>query len=127
MIVKSTLEEVALKDRQYSGQIPGEFIVRTNEHTFDGGRRLLGRYGEDGYLTPDLEVLSVVEEALAVVGTQEERAAVYNKAHKMVFERHYDFSPGYINLPYGVGQRIESWEPWGLAPYASALWTVRFK
>ena len=120
-------EEVALKDRQYSGQIPGEYILRTNEHTFDGGRRLLGRYGEDGYLTPDLEVLSVVEEALAVVGTQEERAAVYNKAHKMVFERHYDFSPGYINLPYGVGQRIESWEPWSLAPYASALWTVRFK
>jgi peptide/nickel transport system substrate-binding protein len=69
-------EEVALKDRQYSGQIPGEFIVRTNEHTFDGGRRLLGRYGMDGYLTPDPEILNLVQEALAVVGTQEERASL---------------------------------------------------
>ena len=39
----------------------------------------------------------------------------------------YDFSPGYINLPNGVGERIAFREPWPLAPYTSALWTVRFK
>jgi hypothetical protein len=30
-------EEVSIKGRQYGGQIPGEYIVRTNEHTFDPG------------------------------------------------------------------------------------------
>jgi hypothetical protein len=34
---------------------------------------------------------------------------------------------GYINIPWGVGPRVVTWEPYPLAPYPSALHTVTLK
>jgi hypothetical protein len=31
---------------------------------------------------------------------------------------------GYINIPFGVGSRIETWEPYPLAFYPTALHTI---
>jgi hypothetical protein len=102
--------------------------VRTSQHAFDAGRRLLGRYArESAYLSYDPAIAEKVFAALDVIGSREERDAVYYEAHKAAFDKHYDFSPGYLNRPYGVGGRIKSWEPWSLTPYPSALWTVQFE
>ena len=119
-------EEVSTKNRQYAGEIAGQYVVRTNENTFDGGRRLLGRYGPDGYIAQDPELTEkYILLALATVGTQQERHEAYHTALKAIFDKHYDFSPGYLNQPYGVSARVASWEPWPLAPYPSALWDIQ--
>ena len=121
-------EEVSLKKVQYAGEIAGQYLVRTNENTFDGGRRMLGRYSGDGYIAQDAELAeNIILPALATVGTLEQRHEAYHTALKAVFDKHYDFSPGYLNQPYGVGERVASWTPWPLSPYPSALWTVTFK
>ena len=121
-------EEVSLKKIQYAGEIAGQYLVRTNENTFDGGRRMLGRYSADGYIAQDAELAeNIIHPALGTVGTLEERHVAYHTALKAVFDKHYDFSPGYLNQPYGVGGRVASWIPWPLSPYPSALWTVTFK
>jgi peptide/nickel transport system substrate-binding protein len=119
-------EEVSHKNKQYAGELPGEYVVRTNENTFDGGRRLLGRYGPDGYIAKDAEMTeNDILPALATVGTQQERHEAYHTALKTIFDKHYDFSPGYLNQPYGVSARVASWEPWPLSPYPSALWSIQ--
>jgi peptide/nickel transport system substrate-binding protein len=121
-------EEVSLKKIQYAGEIAGQYLVRTNENTFDGGRRMLGRYSSDGYIAQDAELAeNIILPALGTVGTLEERHEAYHTALKTVFDKHYDFSPGYLNQPYGVGIRVASWDPWPLSPYPSALWTMKFK
>ena len=121
-------EEVSMKKIQYAGEIAGQYLVRTNENTFDGGRRMLGRYSADGYIAKDPDLAdNIIKPALATIGTQEERHQAYNKALKAVFDKHYDFSPGYLNQPYGVSARVDTWDPWPLSPYPSALWTMTFK
>ena len=120
-------EEVSMKKNQYAGEIAGQYLVRTNENTFDGGRRMLGRYSADGYIAKDPDLAdNIIKPALATIGTLEERHEAYHTALKAVFDKHYDFSPGYLNQPYGVAGRVASWDPWPLSPYPSALWTLTF-
>lgn len=121
-------EEVSLKEVQYAGEIAGQYLVRTNENTFDGGRRMLGRYAREGaYIAYDTDIAEVVLAAGALIGTQEERHEAYYTALKTIYDKHYDFTPGFLNQPYGVSDRIDNWTPWPLAPYMSAMWTVTVK
>ena len=121
-------EEVSTKKIQYAGEIAGQYVVRTNENTFDGGRRMMGRYAEGGYICSDPELAEkYIMPALATAGDLSVRHDAYNKALKAVFDKHYDFTPGYLNQPYGVSSRVTSWTPWPLQPYPSALWDVRFE
>ena len=121
-------EEVSLKEVQYAGEIAGQYLVRTNENTFDGGRRMLGRYAREGaYIAYDTDIAAVVLAAGALIGTQEERHEAYHTALKTIYDKHYDFTPGFLNQPYGVSDRVTGWEPWPLAPYMSAMWTVTVK
>lgn len=120
-------EEVSMKKTQYAGDIAGQYLVRTNENTFDGGRRMNGRYNPDGYIGYDETVHNAIQAALATFGTQAERHEAYHTALKAVHDNHFDFSPGFLNQPYGIGERVVDWQPWPLAPYPSALWTVNIK
>jgi peptide/nickel transport system substrate-binding protein len=122
-------EEVSIKEKQYGGQIPGQYIIRSNEHDYDARSKYKGRFAtpSGSYISydPDIEVL--VDKALATIGSQEERAEAYYKMHKAVMDAHWDFTPGYLNAPYGVTNEIESWEPWPMHVHPSALWTIRWK
>ncbi len=119
-------EEVSLKEVQYAGEIAGQYLVRTNENTYDGGRRMLGRYAREGaYIAYDTDIAAKVLAAGAMIGTQEERHQAYYEALRLIHDKHYDFTPGFLNQPYGVSDRVAGWTPWPLAPYMSALWTVQ--
>ena len=121
-------EEVSLKEVQYAGEIAGQYLVRTNENTYDGGRRMLGRYAREGaYIAYDTDIAEKVLAAGATIGTQAERHQAYYDALKIIHDKHYDFTPGFLNQPYGVSDRVANWVPWPLAPYMSALWTVEVK
>ena len=118
-------EEVSLKEVQYAGEIAGQYLVRTNENTYDGGRRMLGRYAREGaYIAYDTDIAEKVLAAGAMIGTQAERHQAYYEALRIIHDKHYDFTPGFLNQPYGVSDRVVGWTPWPLAPYMSALWTV---
>ena len=118
-------EEVSLKEVQYAGEIAGQYLVRTNENTYDGGRRMLGRYAREGaYIAYDTDIAEKVLAAGAMIGTQDERHQAYYEALRLIHDKHYDFTPGFLNQPYGVSERVAGWVPWPLAPYMSALWTI---
>ena len=120
-------EEAAIKDRQYGGEIPGQYLVRSNEHSFDTGSKLVGRFGDsDGsYISYDPLVDPLVKAALAAT-TEETRQEAYFAALSQAHEGHWDFAPGYLDAPYAIGTRLEDWRPRALRPSPSALWTVRW-
>ena len=120
-------EEAAIKDRQYGGQIPGQYLVRSNEHSFDTGSKLVGRFGdrEGSYISYDPLVEPLVTAALAAT-TEEARQEAYFAALSQAHEGHWDFAPGYLDAPYAISARIDDWRPRPLRPSPSALWTIRW-
>jgi peptide/nickel transport system substrate-binding protein len=74
----------------------------------------------------DPELFSLVEETLNATG-QEGYEDVYNSTYQRLREEAYQISVGYINAPFGVGPRIQTWEPYRVAEYASALHTIILK
>ncbi len=120
-------EEAAIKDRQYGGEIPGQYLVRSNEHSFDTGSKLVGRFGDaaGSYISYDPLVAPLVTAALAAT-SEEARQEAYFNALSQAHEGHWDFAPGYLDAPYAMGTRIADWRPRPLRPSPSALWTIRW-
>ena len=121
-------EEAAIKDRQYGGEIPGQYLVRSNEHEYDVASKLVGRFASPSgsYISYDPLVKPLVDAALAAT-TQEAQSEAYYQAMKQAHEGHWDFAPGYLDAPYAISARIADWRPRPLRPSPSALWTVRWK
>jgi ABC-type transport system substrate-binding protein len=120
-------EEASIKDRQYGGQIPGQYLVRSNEHSYDTGSKLIGRFGdpEGSYISYDPLVEPLVATAVSST-TPETQAENYYQALRQAHEGHWDFAPGYLDAPYAISARIDDWRPRALRPSPSALWTVRW-
>ena len=118
-----------IRGRWLARELDGEVIFRTNEARWDGGSNYNALYGtldSAARVSEDPVLRAAMNEAFAIV-TPELRQDAFNKVYKQLREAHYDFSTLYVNLPWGVGPRIATWEPWPLAPYQTALWTIELK
>jgi peptide/nickel transport system substrate-binding protein len=117
-----------VRERWFDRQLDGKVIVRANESRWDGGSITNAIYGDPeggahlGGRRDDL--IAVAKDALAVVDPAERQQA-FNDAYKILYEEHYEFGTGYVNLPWGVGPRIASWDPWPVVAYQTALWTMQ--
>lgn len=120
-------EEAAVKDRQYGGEIPGQYLVRSNEHSYDTGSKLIGRFGdpEGSYISYDPLVEPLVATAVSSTSPEAQEENYY-QALRQAHEGHWDFAPGYLDAPYAISARIDDWRPRPLRPSPSALWTVRW-
>ena len=123
-------EAATVRERWYDRQLDGKVIVRANETRWDGGSITNAIYGNPegsahlGGRRDDL--VAVAKEALAVVDPTLRHEA-FNKAYKILLDEHYEFGTGYVNLPWGVGPRIASWEPWPVVAYQTAIWTMKLQ
>ena len=121
-------EEADIKDQQYGGEIPGQYLVRSNEHEYDVASKLVGRFASPNgsYISYDPLVKPLVDAALAATTPDAQQEAYYN-ALKQAHEGHWDFAPGYLDAPYAISARIADWRPRPLRPSPSALWTIRWE
>jgi peptide/nickel transport system substrate-binding protein len=94
----------------------GASITRSSMGTLDVG----GRHHEDP------ELYKLVEETLAVIDPAQ-RPEASNKLYKVLRDEQYQMGIGYINIPWAVGPRIATWEPFPLAFYPSGLHTITLK
>jgi ABC-type transport system substrate-binding protein len=74
----------------------------------------------------DPELFALVEQAMNAIG-QVGDEKVLNSTYRRLREEAYQVSVGYINAPFGVGPRIQTWQPYRVAEYASALHTIVLK
>ncbi len=122
-------EAVATREKWSNYQLGGDLIIRSNEGRWDGGSAIVGAYAlleSRTRRSEDPALIKAVQEALAVMNPADRQAA-YNKMYRTLNDAHYEFSVGYVNLPWGLGSRVADWKPWPLSAYATALWTVTLK
>jgi ABC-type transport system substrate-binding protein len=74
----------------------------------------------------DPELFDLVGQTMATTG-QVGYEDTFNSTYRRLREEAYQISVGYINAPWGIGPRIEAWQPYRAAEYASALHTITLK
>jgi peptide/nickel transport system substrate-binding protein len=82
--------------------------------------------GPSSRVNADPEIFALTEDALAEVGTDNAEAAL-NSLFRRLREESYQLSLGYLNSPWGVGPRVEVWEPYAVCEYACAPHTIVLK
>ena len=87
----------------------------------------LNREQGQGYFKhSDSEIWDMGDAAMARLSKADEQEA-FNNLYKRLWEEGYHMGVGYIHIPYGVGPRIATWEPYPVAEYFSALHTITLK
>jgi peptide/nickel transport system substrate-binding protein len=122
-------DSTALKTATLTEELYGQILWRDNETRIDAASGLQGRYwltGERNQLHSDSELDSMAKNALSVFDPVE-RENVLRSTYQRLQDEQYEISIGYINIPWGVGPRIQTWEPYPLATYPSALHTITLK
>ena len=51
----------------------------------------------------------------------------YNEVYQRLRDESYIIGIGYVNIPWGLGPRILTWEPYPLAIWPSAIHTITLK
>ena len=74
----------------------------------------------------DPELYGVVNQALEVLDPEESLKAV-SQLFRRLRDESYVLGVGYVNIPWAVGPRIATWQPWPLAFYPSNLHGIVLK
>jgi ABC-type transport system substrate-binding protein len=125
----------AVRQQWNNRELPANMLVRTNEARYDGTSSLDGGYNSKtiawrAIRDPDEEpwasvTTPIVRKALGDVNL-ETRDASFLEAYKVVKDENNFWSGFYTNLPWGVGPEAnaESYKPWELVSYITAVWTI---
>ena len=118
-------QNVSIRERVRNRELDGHVYFRSNEGRWDGGNLVRSMHYLDSSLrqSEDPELARIADEGLSVMDPAL-RPDAYNKMYLASWEEHYSFSTTYTNLPLGLSKRINTYQPWPLGPYPTALWTV---
>jgi peptide/nickel transport system substrate-binding protein len=123
-------EEAALKKAsQLNENLYGQIFWRDNETKVEGAGTLRHSYATPSVIVRahnDPELFALAQKALAVFDPAES-AKVYNSTYRRLRDEAYDISLGYINIPWGVGPRIRTWQPDPVSSYPTGLHTITLK
>ncbi|MSQ07462.1 MAG: ABC transporter substrate-binding protein [Dehalococcoidia bacterium] len=122
-------DSLALAKVWRAGEINGQFLWRDNESRKNATAILRSSHGDLKSLTrisEDPEILSMVQQTTETVDAAQ-RAASTEKLALRLREESYQLGIGYVNIPWAVGPRVASWQPYPLAQFPSSLHTVVLK
>jgi peptide/nickel transport system substrate-binding protein len=122
-------DSLAIAKSWRAGELGGQFQWRDNENRRDATSIMRSSHGDLKSLTrisEDPEVLRLVQETTEIVDAAQ-RAAATQKTALRLREETYQLGIGYVNIPWAVGSRVLTWQPYPLAPFPSALHTVVLK
>lgn len=125
----------AVRQKWNNRELAGNMLVRTNEARFDGTSSMSGGYNNKDIAwraikDPDLEpwkstTTPIVRKALADINL-DTRHASFLEAYKVLKDDASFWSGFYTNLPWGIGKNADadSYVPWELVSYITAVWTL---
>jgi peptide/nickel transport system substrate-binding protein len=122
-------DSVGTRERELSGELDGQILWKENDTRIDATSGTFNKYGNPESLTrlhDDQAMFQVVQETFQILDP-EEREVASQKLFLRLREENYLIGVGYVNIPWGVGPRVETWEPYPLAIYPSALHTITLK
>ncbi len=128
-------DQAAIKDRWNNRELPGDLLIRDNEARYDGTSITRG-----GFANPNVAWRAVKDPRVEPWKTIADRAGIalddindatrhqsFNEAYEYLRDQAYYWGPFSSNVPWGVGPRLKSYEPWTLVPYFTAVWTIELK
>ena len=107
----------------------GQIVWRDNEARINASGLLRSSWGTPtvpNRAHDDPELFALTAKALAVLDPVESEK-VLNSTYRRMRDEAYFITPGYLNIPWGVGPRIRTWQPYPLALYSSAFHTITLK
>jgi len=122
-------EETGIKKQWKAQQINGQVMWRDDEARRDATAWTNSAYGNiktKNRRHEDAELLRVVEETVQIVD-QDKREEAMTKLFPRLKDESYQLGMGYVNIPWAVGPRISSWEPYPISGWVTALHTIVWK
>jgi ABC-type transport system substrate-binding protein len=122
-------DSTGMQEMERTGELNGQIYWRDNDTRKDPTSIIGGSYGDPEYPTrahEDPELFRVVQETIQILDS-DKRADAYKDLALRLRDESYYLSIGYANLPWGVGPRVVTWQPYSLAQYPSALHTITLK
>ena len=124
-------EEAAVKKlTRLTDDALGQVLFRDNETRLDASFLFNSTFGANPERptngSRDPEINEIARKA-RVITDPVEREKAYNAAFLRFREESNLLSLGYVNIPWGVGPRILTWEPFPLAFYPSSMHTITLK
>ena len=124
-------QEAALKKASSLTQdLHGQVLWRDNEARIDAAGTVGNNFGNptrNGRMPNDPEIFALTQEVTSILNLAEREKALRERLYPRLSEEAYWISIGYINIAWAVGPQVLTWEPYPLAFYPSALWTITLK
>jgi len=125
-------DQQPIKKAWNNRELPGSFLLRTNEARFDGTSITRGGFADpetawravkDPRIEPWKRIFDRAGIALDHINpdTRDKR---FTEAYKILRDQAHWYGPFSSNVPWGLGPRIKTYEPWILVPYFTAVWTT---
>jgi peptide/nickel transport system substrate-binding protein len=122
-------DEVGIRDLERAEKLNGQVMWRDNEARIDAASSIVGNYGDpESYQRShdNPEIYRLVQETDAVLDP-DKRAEAYSKLYDRLREETYTINIGYLNIPWAVGPRILTWQPFPVETHISGLHTITLK
>jgi ABC-type transport system substrate-binding protein len=124
-------DEANIRKLRQTDALYGQITWRENEASIDGLASVIGDTNrpldENRYKNHDRAELYELNAQAASVFDPVEREKAVNNLYRTLWEEAYDMSVGYVNIPWGVGPDVLTWEPYPVTDYLSAPHTITLK
>ncbi len=125
----NVLDSVGLSKRSQARELNGQIIWRDNEARTDATGNLTAYFGDpEDYrrFHEDPELFRLVQETLQILDP-DKRAEATKKLLPRLRDEGYRIGIGYVNIPWGVGPRVLTWQPYPLSIWPSAFHSITLK
>ncbi len=122
-------DSLGIAKRWRAGEINGQILWRDNESRKDSTAITTSSYGDIKSFTrvsEDPEVLRLVQETVQILDP-DKRTEASKKLFLRLRDESHQLGIGYVNIPWAVGPRVLTWQPYPLALFPSALHTITLK
>jgi peptide/nickel transport system substrate-binding protein len=122
-------DRTAIKEGHRAGELNGQIMWQDQETRTDAIQGGPTRWADPENPTrvhDDPELFSLAQETWRTVDPEQRAEASVNLYLRLRDESHF-IGIGYLNIPWGVGPRVVTWEPYPMALFPSALHTITLK
>ncbi len=120
-------DSTGTKKRMAAGELDGQILWRENEARKNATIATSSGYGdperEINKTHADPTIFSQIQGAMNVLDL-EEREQAWKDVYTRLRDESYELGVGYVNIPWGVGPRVKTWEPYPFSLWISAVHTI---
>jgi ABC-type transport system substrate-binding protein len=122
-------DETGIKTHWYAGELNGQMMWRSDETRPDSSAWLNTAYGDTTTRNRRHEDPVLVRTVLDTIEIldPDKRAESMEQLLLRLQDESYQLALGYVNIPWAVGPRVLTWQPYSMSGWVTALHTVTLK